>query len=333
MRALEVLGLAEDGAHLVCHDAATGEEFVLPANERLRAAARGDITRLGQLEIEMESQLRPKEIQARIRAGASVAEVAAAAGTSAAKIERFAYPVLMERSTMAELANTARPMGAVGPATRSIKEIVDDTLASRGNTGPVDWDSYKDADGWMLAVTWRVGRSENTAVFAVHRGPGGGTVVARDEAATDLLDPAPKPLRTVRPAQPSAPVAAAAGGTDIGETQRIPKVAEEPEILAQEPAAAPRSTKRVPAAIRPKAPEPAPVGSSQDEQLVAETVEDERAGASARRADHEQIARTGTDHVSPRSAKPAKSAKSARSGKPAMPSWDDVLLGTGLRQH
>ena len=120
MRALEVLGLAEDGAHLVCHDAATGEEFVLPANERLRAAARGDITRLGQLEIEMESQLRPKEIQARIRAGASVGEVASAAGTSPARIERFAYPVLMERSTMAELANSARPMGAaVSPPLRT----------------------------------------------------------------------------------------------------------------------------------------------------------------------------------------------------------------------
>lgn len=353
MRALEVLGLAEDGAHLVCHDAATGEEFVLPANERLRAAARGDITRLGQLEIEMESQLRPKEIQARIRAGASVAEVAAAAGTSPARIERFAYPVLMERSTMAEQANTARPVGAVGPATRSIKEIVADTLSSRGHTGPVDWDAYKDVDGWMLAVRWRAGRSENTAVFAVHRGPGGGTVVARDEAATDLLDPAPKPLRTVRSDGPAA---------DMAETQRIPRVPDEPEILAQQPAPAaktsvtpakkptlaerlgrserPRTGQRTESAARTETvTEPtagAPAASSPaarvqtDEQLVADTVTDERSGATGRTPDREQVARTGTDHPSARSAKPTKSA---RSGKPAMPSWDDVLLGTGLRPH
>src|SRR6478736_4932759 len=106
MRSLQVLGLAEVGEVLVCKDPATGELFGLPADERLRAASRGDVSRLGQLEIEMESQLRPREIQARIRAGATVEDVATAAGTDPVRIERFAYPVLLERSSNAATPTT-----------------------------------------------------------------------------------------------------------------------------------------------------------------------------------------------------------------------------------
>ncbi len=64
----------------------------------------------------MDSQLRPREIQARIRAGASVEQVAEQAGIPHAKVERFAYPVLLERARAAEMAQaviryvrTARP--------------------------------------------------------------------------------------------------------------------------------------------------------------------------------------------------------------------------------
>ena len=38
MRALRVLGLAEDGENLVCEDGTSGELFTLPSDERLRAA-------------------------------------------------------------------------------------------------------------------------------------------------------------------------------------------------------------------------------------------------------------------------------------------------------
>ena len=113
MRPLRVLGLAEGeqggvGQTLVCEDPTTGEQFSIPCDDRLRAGARGDLSRFGQLEIELESQLRPKEIQARIRAGATVEQVASIAGTSALRVERFAYPVLLERASVAEKAIKAR---------------------------------------------------------------------------------------------------------------------------------------------------------------------------------------------------------------------------------
>ena len=76
-RDLTLVGLTEDGRRLVLVSDA-GEEFTLPADARLRAAMRGEHARLGQLEITMESALRPRDIQARIRAGESPEHVAAA---------------------------------------------------------------------------------------------------------------------------------------------------------------------------------------------------------------------------------------------------------------
>ena len=134
MRALRVVGITEGGGELsvVLEDPARQERFTVPADEQLRAAARGDLTRLGQIAIELESQLRPREIQARIRAGASVDQVAAAAGVPSQKIERFAYPVLLERSRTAEVAQRAHPMRADGPDTRMLADVVAHTFGLRG---------------------------------------------------------------------------------------------------------------------------------------------------------------------------------------------------------
>ena len=127
MRALRVVGLTEDG-EVVLEDPVRLERYTVQADERLRAAARGDLSRLGQIAIELESQLRPREIQARIRAGASVEQVATAAGVPEQKIERFAYPVLTERFRTADNAQRAHPMRADGPDNRTLAEVVAHTL-------------------------------------------------------------------------------------------------------------------------------------------------------------------------------------------------------------
>ena len=147
MRALRVVGVTGDGS-VVLEDPGRRERYTVPADEQLRAAARGDVTRLGQIAIELESQLRPREIQARIRGGASVDEVAAAAGVPTQKIERFAYPVLLERSRTAELAQGAHPQRADGPDSRTLGETVAHTFGLRGQDyGGAGWDSWKGEDG------------------------------------------------------------------------------------------------------------------------------------------------------------------------------------------
>ncbi len=82
MRELKVVGLDVDGKRIICETDDSGEKFILRPDDRLRAALRGD--KAGsthtQIDVEVPSVLRPKEIQAKIRAGASVEQVAAAAG-------------------------------------------------------------------------------------------------------------------------------------------------------------------------------------------------------------------------------------------------------------
>jgi Protein of unknown function (DUF3071) len=201
MRALRVVGLGEDGK-IVILESDRGDRFQVPADERLRAAARGDITRLGQIAIELESQMRPREIQSRIRAGESVEQVAAAAGVPPEKVERFAYPVLLERSRTAELAQRAHPVREDGPDIQELGEVVSQAFTARGQdyTAAI-WDSWKGEDGkWVVQLTWTAGRSNNHAHWSFHPGAHGGTVTPLDDHALDLLDPNPnRQLRTVRP--------------------------------------------------------------------------------------------------------------------------------------
>jgi hypothetical protein len=201
MRSLRVVGITEDGA-VVLEDSARRERYTVPADEQLRAAARGDLTRLGQIAIELESQLRPREIQARIRAGASVDQVASAAGVPVAKIERFAYPVLLERARTAELARSAHPVREDGPDLRTLEETVAHTFGVRGqDAAAADWDSWKGEDGrWVVALGWRSGKSDIRAHWTFQPGAHGGTVTALDDHARDLVEGRPQqPLRPVGP--------------------------------------------------------------------------------------------------------------------------------------
>jgi Protein of unknown function (DUF3071) len=269
MRALRVVGITEGGGELsvVLEDPVRRERFTVPADEQLRAAARGDLTRLGQISIELESQLRPREIQARIRAGASVEQVAAAAGVPLQKIERFAYPVLLERSRTAEVAQRAHPVRADGPDTRTLGDVVAHTFGLRGQEyADAEWDSWKGEDGkWVVALSWRAGRSDNRAHWTFQPGAHGGTVTAVDEHASDLVEGLPaRPLRTVGPV------------IDIGRSEDpapAPGPEEELRAVASDsvrgsrvdaaPAAEARTTERAPARSASDARRPAPPAQRQ----------------------------------------------------------------------
>ncbi|MFC9254422.1 septation protein SepH [Amycolatopsis thailandensis] len=252
MRALRVVGLHEDGKSIVCEDPASRTRFLLPADERLRAAARGDITRLGQIEIELESQMRPREIQARIRAGESVEQVASSAGVTVQRVERFAYPVLLERSRTAELAQRAHPIREDGPDVQTLGEVVAHSFGQRGHDySQATWDSWRGDDGkWVVVLSWKAGRSDNRAHWAFAPGAHGGTVQALDENAEVLLNPnayrAPRTVRALDPAKepavqptldsaPDEPVAKVIDAplAEPDEDVEPPLPADEPEEVAE----------------------------------------------------------------------------------------------------
>ncbi|MFD8482722.1 septation protein SepH [Kitasatospora sp. NPDC059673] len=153
---LRVVAVSNDGTRLVLK-AADSTEYTLPIDERLRAAVRGDRPRLGQIEIEVESHLRPRDIQARIRAGASAEEVAQAAGISVERVRRFEGPVLAERAFMAERARKTairRHGESTGP---QLGEAVAERLALRGAEKDTErWDSWRRDDGtWEVILVYR----------------------------------------------------------------------------------------------------------------------------------------------------------------------------------
>ncbi len=167
MRKLKLVGLSADGRQVVLVDD-TGAEFATPADDRLRAALRGDRARLGQLEIEMDSALRPRDIQARIRAGDTPETVAALAQVSVDRIMPYAVPVLAERQHIAELARRShvRRKGVDGPS-RALADVVAERLQGRGvDALAAEWDAWRREDGrWAVQASYHSGERERSALF------------------------------------------------------------------------------------------------------------------------------------------------------------------------
>lgn len=158
MQELRLVTAIEDGTKLHLR-APDGSEYSLPVDEKLKAALRGDRVRLGQIEIEMDTPLRPRDIQARIRAGESAEQVAAAAGIPLERVRRYEGPVLAERDHMASMARRTTVRGPVlgdGPAPL-LGDIVAQRLRDRGiDADTAAWDSWRRDDGrWQVVVTYR----------------------------------------------------------------------------------------------------------------------------------------------------------------------------------
>jgi hypothetical protein len=227
MRELKVVGLDIDGKRIICETAESGDKFVLTPDDRLHAALNGEKASVipPKIEVEVPTVLRPKDIQARIRAGASVEQVAEAAGESVSRVERFAHPVLLERSRAAELATASHPVLADGPTVMTLLETVTTALVSRGlDPEATAWDAWRNEDGrWTVQLTWKAGRSDNAAHFRFTPGAHGGTATPFDDAAAELIDPhfSRPPLRSVAPVP------------EPGFTEPIPVVA--PDLFTPEP--------------------------------------------------------------------------------------------------
>ncbi|MGW0555332.1 septation protein SepH [Streptomyces sp. NPDC002926] len=186
MPELRVVAVSNDGTRLVLK-AADSTEYTLPIDERLRAAVRNDRARLGQIEIEVESHLRPRDIQARIRAGASAEEVAQFAGIPVDRVRRFEGPVLAERAFMAERARKTpvrRPGENTGP---QLGEAVQERLTLRGaEKDTVLWDSWRRDDGtWEVLLVYRVAGEPHSASWTYD--PPRRLVQAVDDEARALI--------------------------------------------------------------------------------------------------------------------------------------------------
>lgn len=204
MPELRVVAVSNDGTRLVLK-AADSTEYTLPIDERLRAAVRGDRPRLGQIEIEVESHLRPRDIQARIRAGATAEEVAQLAGIPVDRVRRFEGPVLAERAFMAERARKTpvrRPGENAGP---QLGEAVQERLLLRGaEKDTVQWDSWRRDDGtWEVLLVYLVAGEPHSASWTYD--PPRRLVQAVDEEARSLIGESEDLATSPEPSFPFVP--------------------------------------------------------------------------------------------------------------------------------
>ncbi|MBT0994894.1 DUF3071 domain-containing protein [Cellulomonas sp. DKR-3] len=165
MDELELVGLHDDGEHLVL-SRGDGQRFRLRIDEALRAAVRRDRPQLEQLRAESAGTLSPREIQARIRAGATTQEVAEGAGITVEHVRRFEGPVLAEREYVAEQARATRVRRESDAPV--LGDLVTDRLAARGvDLSSLAWDAAREPSGpWYVLARFTVEGSPHEARWA-----------------------------------------------------------------------------------------------------------------------------------------------------------------------
>jgi hypothetical protein len=165
MDELELVGLHDDGEHLVL-SRGDGQRFRLRIDEALRAAVRRDRPQLEQLRAESAGTLSPREIQARIRAGATTQEVAEGAGITVEHVRRFEGPVLAEREYVAEQARSTRVRRESDAPV--LGDLVTDRLAARGvDLSSLAWDAARELSGpWYVLARFTVEGSPHEARWA-----------------------------------------------------------------------------------------------------------------------------------------------------------------------
>ncbi|MFB7247423.1 DUF3071 domain-containing protein [Streptomyces populi] len=349
MPELRVVAVSNDGTRLVLK-AADSTEYTLPIDERLRAAVRGDRPRLGQIEIEVESHLRPRDIQARIRAGASAEEVAQLAGIPVDRVRRFEGPVLAERAFMAERARKTpvrRPGENAGP---QLGEAVQERLLIRGaEKDTVQWDSWRRDDGtWEVLLVYRVAGEPHAASWTYD--PPRRLVQAVDAEARSLIGEsddlaAPEPsfpfvpriarLPRDRPLdraldrqseRPSLPPASPEPAEETEDRDSLTSLLEAVPsfrgdmVVPERPAPAERTDAEEPAPESEEEEPPAPAasagaGSAYADVLMPRSVgshRDRLVGATDRQAEADGV-------------RPGRRA--------AVPSWDEIVFGTRRKKQ
>ncbi|MGY0491235.1 septation protein SepH [Streptomyces sp. WG-D5] len=358
MPELRVVAVSNDGTRLVLK-AADSTEYTLPIDERLRAAVRGDRPRLGQIEIEVESHLRPRDIQARIRAGATAEEVAQFAGIPVDRVRRFEGPVLAERAFMAERARKTpvrRPGENAGP---QLGEAVQERLLLRGaDKDTVQWDSWRRDDGtWEVLLVYRVATEPHSASWTYD--PPRRLVQAVDDEARSLIGesddigtpeptfpfvpriarlPRDRPLDRALDRQLERPAVPLEPDTEENELPAIASASSERDSLTSLLEAVPsyRGDLAVPerpsAAPEPPQEEPEPPAAVEVEEPPAPAAS---AGAGSAYADV-LMPRSVAGHRDRLTGTTDRQAEAdgVRPGRrAAVPSWDEIVFGTRRKKQ
>lgn len=179
MRELQFEGLSDDGSHMVLVDS-RGVQYCLPIDDGIAAAARRGLQRNASRTA--APSITPRDIQALVRQGLGIEEVAARTGLAVDFVERFAEPVLAEMDFVIQRARRLS-IHAAGQQVH-VDDLVD--RAARRADVPADelrWSCRKIED-----ATWRIDASTPAEdVLSLIFRTNEGTLAPADAGTADLL--------------------------------------------------------------------------------------------------------------------------------------------------
>jgi hypothetical protein len=283
---LRFVRLTADGQHLVLADSA-GTEFTIEASADLLLALR---KALAPLSAASDDELRPAQIQARLRAGATVEQLVAEFGVDENRVRRFEGPVTQERAYVAQRSQRARIKGNTDEIT--LGDQIERLLLDRGQSAEsLVWDATRGEEPfWQVSVT----RGGAVAHFGFDTSLQ--SVWPLDDVARTLIGLAP-----------------------TNSPRLVPVPAETPKVVppkVETPQPAPVIPTPPRTVLPPVAEVPTPVAEVQ--LPVAETVSSFEPAAADMNQDPIEPAALLEDEVRPA----AKKSKRA-----SVPSWDEILFG------
>ena len=245
----------------------------------------------------MDEMMRPRDIQARIRAGASVDDVIVESGLDRERVERFAAPMLAEREHIIYLAlDTELRRDFANDI--SLVAAVSERLTPLGvESSSVNWQAWRREDSrGIVEANFVIGREQRSGHWVFD--PKTSSLIADDAEARWLIDPdASEPdsgdrgrplLASVRPINSRAETRETE--TETAPAQLIDVTEPEPALSAEPtPVVSPVTLAETPA--------------KDISELVEEQLELVDAPA------------------------PRPSAAPKRKGRASVPSWDDIVFG------
>ncbi|MET4060962.1 hypothetical protein ABIB35_002520 [Arthrobacter sp. UYP6] len=177
MQDLRLVGVHEGGEHLLLSGKG-GETFRLRMDEALRVAVSRSVHRSTAAPERPEGPaMTPRDIQARIRSGASAEDVAEISGLDLAHIRRYEGPVRAERDYVARQAQAvevAAPLAATHDGYRStfgdspvnLGDMVSHRLKAFGvDPDSVEWDAWRRPDStWDVVARFDLGNDAQVSV-------------------------------------------------------------------------------------------------------------------------------------------------------------------------
>lgn len=187
----------------------------MTVDSRLLAAMRLEGNPTGQREIALDTTFSPRQIQARLRSGATVSDLADEFGVPIEKVERFSGPPLADRAFTADQARRAVIASHLGE--RPLDTVVATAVEASGvEPDTIRWDAWLREDGlWQVLSSYPSGTLDQVATWVFD--PRETTVRADDDTARLLLagpdqrQPSAKASRRVSPAATDADPASAPG--------------------------------------------------------------------------------------------------------------------------